>query len=141
MKRRDVLIAPLAFSMSSLGWTQQATKVWRIGFLGVRQEPALLDAFARGMSDLGYVEGKNLVIESRSAERKTERLRDLADDLVRLNVDVIVTAGTVATRAAQRATSAMPIVMGASGDPVGNGLVKSLGTPRRQYHGIFDPED
>ena len=64
------------------------------------------------MSDLGYVEGKNLLIESRSAEGKIERLAGLADDLVRLKVDVIVTAGTVATGAAQRATDTIPIVMG-----------------------------
>lgn len=88
------------------------------------------------MKDLGYIEGKNLLIESRSAEGRTERLAGLADDLVRLNMDAILTAGTVATGAAQKATSTIPIVMGASADPVGNGFVRSLAQPGGNITGL-----
>ena len=110
MQRRDLVFAPLALGMSAVVWGQAAGKVWRVGFLGVRQEPALQAAFVRGMRELGYTEGKNLLIEARSAEGKTEQLAGLADELVRLGVDAIVTAGTVATGAAQRATTTIPIV-------------------------------
>lgn len=137
MNRRDMVVASLAVGcMPISAWTQQPGKVWRIGFLAVRQEPALLGAFATGMKDLGYVEGKNLQIEARSAEGKTERLAGLADELVRLNVDAVVTAGTLATAAIQKATSTVPIVMGASADPVGNGFVRSLADPAGNITGM-----
>ena len=110
----------------------------RIGFLGVRKEPELQGVFVRGMSDLGYVDGRNLLIESRSAEGRVERLPGLADDLVRLRVDVIVTAGRVATGAAQKATDTIPIVMGSSVDPVGYGFVKSLAHPGGNITGLSD---
>ena len=138
--RREFLVAlgagALAFGAPLDAFGQQQGKVWRIGFLAVRQEPDLQAALARGMSGLGYVEGKNLLIESRSADGKTERLPGLADDLLRLNVDVIVTAGTVATSAARKATDTTPIVMGGSADPVGNGFVKSLAHPGGNITGL-----
>ncbi len=81
------------------------------------------------MRELGYVEGKNLVIEWRFAEGKAERLPGLAADLLRLKVDVFVTQGSPAASAAQKATATIPIVMGSAGDPVGGGLVKSLARP------------
>ncbi len=136
MKRRPLLVAPLALAFSRPGWGQPAIKVWRVGFLSVRQEPELQAAFVRGMRELGYSEGKNLLIESRSAEGKTERMAGLAADLARLGVDAIVTAGTVATSAARGATSTIPIVMGASADPVGNGFVKSLAHPGGNITGM-----
>ncbi len=138
--RREFLVAfgagALALAAPPGALSQQQAKVWRIGFLSVRQEPDMQAAFARGMSDLGYIEGKNLLIESRSADGKTERLAALVNDLVRLKVDVIVTAGTVATGAAQRATDTIPIVMGASADPIGNGFVKSLAHPGGNITGL-----
>jgi len=138
--RREFLVAlgagALAFGAPPRAFSQPLGKVWRIGFLAVRQEPDLQAAFARGMSDLGYVDGKNFLIESRSAEGKVDRLPGLADDLVRLKVDVIVTAGTVATGAARRATDTIPIVMGSSADPIGNGFVKSLARPGGNITGL-----
>jgi putative ABC transport system substrate-binding protein len=88
------------------------------------------------MRELGYVVGKNLVIEWRSAEGKSERLPGLAAELVRLKIDVLATAGTPATVAAQKATSAIPIVMINAGDPVGSGLVKSLARPAGNSTGL-----
>ncbi len=93
-------------------------------------------AFARGLSELGYVEGRNLLIESRSADGKVERLPGLADDLVRVKVDVIVTAGTVATGVARKATATIPIVMASSADPIGSGFVKSLAHPGGNVTGL-----
>ena len=88
------------------------------------------------MRELGYVEGKNLVIEWRFADNEVERLSDLAAEFVRLKVDVIVAAGSVATSAAQKATATIPIVMGSSGDPVGSGFVNSLARPGGNITGI-----
>ena len=138
--RREFLIVlgacALALGAPSDAFGQQQGKVWRIGFLAVRQEPDLQAAFAQGMRDFGYVDGRNLLIEARSADGKAERLRALADDLVRLNVDVILTAGTIATGAARKATDTIPIVMGSSADPVGNGFVTSLAHPGGNITGL-----
>lgn len=128
----------LAIGAPPCAFSQQQGNVWRIGFLGVRNEPEWQGVFVQGMSDLGYVDGKNLLIESRSAEGKVEGLPGLADDLVRLKVDVIVTAGRVATGAAQKATDTIPIVMGNSTDPVGYGFVKSLAHPGGNITGLSD---
>jgi putative ABC transport system substrate-binding protein len=103
------LAAPLA------SCAQQAGKVWRVGFLTIRRiqahDPGYHDGFARGLRDLGYVEGKNLVIEWRSAEGDDARLPTLAAELVQKNVDVLVAIGTLAARAGQKATSTIPIVI------------------------------
>jgi len=134
--RRQALVAlgvsALAAPFGS--FAQLQNKIWRIGFLSVRDLPTYLDAdayggFLRGMRELGYVEGKNLVIEWRSPEGKAERLPDLAAELVRLKVDVLITSGTPASLAAQRATTTIPVVMVSVGDPVRSGLVKSLARP------------
>jgi putative ABC transport system substrate-binding protein len=94
------------------------------------------DAFELAMRKHGYVLGKNLVIECRWADGKFERLVDLATDLVRANVDVIVTGVNPGVVAAKQATSTIPIVMTTGNDPVGSGLVESLGRPGRQYYRI-----
>ena len=129
------LVAPLA------SFAQQQGKVWRVGFLSLRRRPDSLDsdthgAFSNGMRELGYVEGKNLVIELRFADNKYERLPDLAAELVRLKVDVIVTAGPAVTSAVQKATTTIPIVFGGANDPVGSGFVKSLARPGGNITGL-----
>jgi putative ABC transport system substrate-binding protein len=135
----SVLAAPLS------SFAQQKGKVWRIGFLGSATASGTaprVDALRAGLRDLGYVEGKNLVIEFRSAEEKYERLSDLAAELVRLKVDIIVTAGTAGILAAKSATTTIPIVMAQSADPVALGLVASLARPGGNVTGMasFGPE-
>ena len=97
---------------------------------------ARIEAFRQGLRELGYVEGKNIVIEWRSAEGKLDRLPALAAELVRLKVDVIVTAGATSTRAAKEATATIPIVMTQDPDPVGNGFVASLARPGGNITGL-----
>jgi len=115
-------------------FAQQQGKVWRVGFLAQRHLDFVdsdfsYGPFRQGMRELGYVEGKNLVMEWRSAEGKSELLPGLAAELVRLNVDALAASGTPATVAAQKATTTIPIIMIAVADPVANGLVKSLARP------------
>ena len=141
--RRQVLIALglSAFAVPLASFAQQQGKIWRVGFLALRHVD-FIDAdyyygpFRQGMRELGYVEGRNLVIEWRSAEGKAERLPDLAAQLVQGKVDVIVTAGTAATSAAQKATSTLPIVMATTADPVGSGFVKGLARPGTNITGL-----
>ncbi len=118
---------------------QQAAKVPRIGFLSTPSPPAIAartEAFRQGLRELGYVEGKNIVIEWRSAEGKADRLPALTAELVRLKVDVIVTSGPSTTRAASEATKTIPIVMAQDSDPVGNGFVASLARPGGNITGL-----
>jgi putative ABC transport system substrate-binding protein len=107
---------------------QAAGKVWRVGILG-NENSAPWEAFRRGLRDLGYVGGRNLTMESRWSEGRTERLPALAIELVQLRVDVIVASGTQAVRAAKQATSTIPIVMAVSAHPDKIGLVESLARP------------
>lgn len=134
--RREVLIAlgasALAAPLACLA--QQQGKVWRIGFMhqGTRPESLeshFLGAFPQGMRELGYVEGKNLVIEWRFADGKTERMPGFAAEFVQLKVDAIVAVDTVGISAAQEATATIPIIMNGVSDPVGNGFVQSLAHP------------
>src|SRR6266498_2742767 len=114
-------------------------KVPRIGFLSTAALASLssqLDAFRQGLRELGYVEEKNIAIEYRSAEGKIDRLPDLAAELVRLKVDCIVTAGETPTRAAEQATTTIPIIMTTVGDPVGLGFVASLARPGGNITGL-----
>jgi putative ABC transport system substrate-binding protein len=132
-------LGTLAVPLAS--FAQQQGKVWRVGFLALRHvdfadTDYYYGPFRQGMRELGYVEGRNLVIEWRSAEGKAERLQDLAAELVQGKVDVIVTAGSAATSAAQKTTSTLPIVMGATADPVGSGFVKSLSRPGTNMTGL-----
>jgi putative ABC transport system substrate-binding protein len=116
---------------------QQPTKVPRIGFLAAISPAAIsarIEAFRQGLNELGYIEGKNIVIEWRSAE--ADRVPGLAAELVRLKVDVIVTAGPLSTRPAQGATKTIPIVMAQDDDPVGNGFVASLARPGGNITGL-----
>src|SRR5947208_12751227 len=130
----SLLAAPLATE------AQPAGKVHRIGWLSPgfprpdRDPP--VDAFREGLRELGYVEGQNLVIEYRGAEGQDARLPDLAAELIRLQVEVIVAVGTQATRPSQQATRTIPIVMTGTNDPVGQGLVASLAHPGGNTTGL-----
>ena len=116
---------------------QQQKKTPRIGYLaGNLTVTSRLDAFRQGLRQLGYAEGKDIVIISRSADGKVDRLNELAADLVRLKVDVIVTRGRTPTRAAKAATATIPIVMTQDADPVGNGFVASLAHPGGNITGL-----
>jgi putative ABC transport system substrate-binding protein len=148
MKKRITLptlcVMLLAFSMSPVQ-AQQPAKVPRISYLmGSTPEvqSARTDALRQGLRELGYVEGKNIIIEWRSAEGKLDSLPALAAELVRLKVDVIVSSGPSPTRAAKEATSTIPIVMTQDDDPIGSGFVASLARPGGNITGLatFAPE-
>ena len=128
-----VLWAPLAVE------AQPPDKVYRIGVLE-RTSPTVnvanLESFRQGLRALGYVEGKNLVIEYRSAEGRDERFADLAAELVRLKVDLILTRGTPAALAAKHATPVIPVVITGVGDPVGQGIITSLAHPGGNITGL-----
>jgi putative ABC transport system substrate-binding protein len=131
-----VLAAPLAVE------AQQGQRVWRIGYLGdgfaASRTPINLDPFRDALSDLGYVEGRNLVIEARWSDGDNERLATLANDLVRRQVDVIVTHGLPASRAAKKATRSIPIVVAVISDIVDTGIVESLARPGGNVTGMTD---
>ena len=114
----------------------------RLAIASRSSESARIEVFRQGLRELGYVEGKNIVIEWRFAERKLDRLPAHAAEAVRLKVDVIVTAGSASTRAAKAATSTIPIVMSNDNDPVGDGFVASLARPGGNITGLsnFAPE-
>ncbi|MBI4635383.1 MAG: ABC transporter substrate-binding protein [Candidatus Rokubacteria bacterium] len=143
IERQAVLIVTLTVMLLALpvaAETEQAGKMYRIGFLG-RESPTpevahLLDAFRGGLRELGYVEHQNVRIEWRWAEGRADRLPGLADELVRLAVDVIATQGVPETRAAKQATRNIPIVMVYVGDPLGSGLVGSLAHPDGNVTGL-----
>jgi ABC-type uncharacterized transport system substrate-binding protein len=133
------LLATVFLTTALPAMAQQTTKIPRIGYLtagSLSAQSARIKAFRQGLSELGYVEGKNIVIEWRSAERKLDRLPALAAELVRLRVDVIVTAGPIPTRSAKEATVTLPIVMTQDTDPVGNGFVASLARPGGNITGL-----
>ena len=133
--RRKIIIAMGAGALAPVASFAQAPgKIWRIGFLAQRHVELnnadfIYGPFTQGLRELGYVTGKNLLIEWRSAEGKDERLPELAAELVRLKIDVLVTAGTPPALAAQKATATIPIVAINMADPTGSGLVKSLARP------------
>jgi len=115
---------------------EQATKVFHIVFLQPDAPDFLFDAFREGLRDLGYIEGKNIVIEPRWASGHYDEVPALADELVRMNVDVIVTSATRGVMAGKRATNTIPIVIAASSDPVASGVVASLAHPGGNITGL-----
>ncbi len=132
------LLTAFFLATISLAEAQQQGKVPRIGYLSAvspSAESSRLDAFRQGLRDLGYVDGKNIVIESRFAEGKLDRFPDLAAELVRLKVDVIVTGGSPGTHAAQQATRTIPLVMTLVGDPVPR-FAASLAKPGGNITGL-----
>ena len=126
---------------------QQRSKIPRIGFLDPLSRSSPMDmgwveAFRSGLHDLGYVEGKNIIIEYRWSEGKYDRLPGLTAELAHLGIDVLVTYGTPATRAAKQATTSVPMVMAISGDAIATGLIISLNRPGGNITGstFFNPE-
>jgi putative tryptophan/tyrosine transport system substrate-binding protein len=131
-KIRVLTLCAMLFALCCSVDAQQTSKVPRIGFVDDSTASSItvrLEAFLQELSKLGWIEGKNVAIEYRFAEQKNERLPELAADLVRLKVDLIVVSGTPAALAAKSATTTIPIVMTNAGDPVGAGLVASLARP------------
>ena len=132
-------LGAMLFALCMPAEAQQPTKIPRIGYLSGSSpstSPARRKAFQQGLRELGYVEGKNIIIEWRFAEEKFDRLPALAAELVRLKVDIIVTAGPQATRPAKQATSTIPIVMAQDPDPIGDGFVASLARPGGNITGL-----
>ncbi|MBI3029723.1 MAG: ABC transporter substrate-binding protein [Candidatus Rokubacteria bacterium] len=127
-----ILVAPLAAG------AQPAGKVYRIGFLwdSPAAFPDAIEAFRQGLRDLGYVEGRNIVIEFRWAEGKPERMRELAEELVRLKVDVIMAPSSIYTAAVKRATATIPIIFMSHADPLRTGHVASLARPGANITGL-----
>ena len=135
----SLLVGFLVLALCSFAQAQQSGRVPRIGFLIASSASAMsprLDAFQQGLLELGYLEGKNIVIERRHADGKSDHLPALAAELVSLKVDVIVTSGPTATRPAKGATSTIPIVMTFDDDPVGSGFVASLARPGGNITGL-----
>jgi putative ABC transport system substrate-binding protein len=140
VRRRDFITI---LSGAGVAWplvarAQQPTKIARIGFLATSSPETMItsNAFRQGLRELGYVEGTNILVEYRTADGKIERFPELLSELIRLNVDVIVAPNTPAARAAQLATTTIPIVVQVMGDPVGDGLVSSLPRPGGNITGL-----
>jgi putative ABC transport system substrate-binding protein len=141
MIARLLICVLLAFLLPGDAQAQQQPRIARIGFLSAVSASTItivgrMEAFRQGLRELGYVEGKNILIDYRYADGKQDRLRELATDLVRLKVDVIVSGGPTATRPAKEATTTIPIVMGFDNDPVGSGFVTSLARPGKNITGL-----
>ena len=142
MKRREFIV--LIGGVAAAPWplaahAQEPARIRRIGFLGnstAALEANLVEPFREGLRELGYVEGRNIVIEYRWAEGDYERLPALVAELIAAKVDVIVTAGTPATLAVKKATTSVPLVMVAVGDPIGTGIVPSLARPGGNITGL-----
>jgi ABC-type uncharacterized transport system substrate-binding protein len=141
MKKKITVVAlsAMLFALCGSVDAQQTGKVFRIGLLDpstASGSAVLWKAFRQELSKLGWIEGKNIAIEYRFADQKIDRLPDLAADLLRLKVDVILTGGARATRSAKEATATIPIVMAQDPDPVGSGFVASLARPGNNVTGL-----
>jgi putative tryptophan/tyrosine transport system substrate-binding protein len=127
------LLFPLGFSAIA---QQQAAKVWHIGYLAGAKNDTLEEPFRQGLRDLGYIEGKNILIEYRYYEGKLDRVSGVVAELVQLKVDVLVSSNLPTIRAAKQATKTIPIVMVTLSDPVAAGLVESLACPGGNITGL-----
>jgi len=142
MRRREFITLIGGAAAPLLLWplaarAQLVEKIYTVGILSAAEvTPTLNTAFVDALRELGWIEGKNVVFERRYAENRLERLPELAADLVRLKVDVIAASGTVAPLTAKQATTTIPIVMTAAGDPLGSGLVASLARPGGNVTGM-----
>jgi putative ABC transport system substrate-binding protein len=138
-KLLSILLLVAALDVGALAQAQQPAKIPRIGFYLDANPSAVaarVEGFRQGLRDLGYIEGKNILIEWRSAEGNAERRAEIVADLVRQKVDLIVSPGPTGTRALKEATSTIPIVMGQDTDPVGSGFVASLARPGGNITGL-----
>ena len=139
LKWLGLSVTAFVLMVAAVAQAQQPTKVPRIGYLSgstLSAQATRTEAFRQGLRGLGYVEGKNIVIEWRYAEGKLNRLGELAAELVRLKVDIIVTGGAEGTRAAKKATTTIPILMTQDSDPVGTGFIASLARPGGNITGL-----
>jgi len=143
MRRREfiTLLGGTAATWPVVTRAEEPGKVWRIGWLAGNYVPSLPAALAEGMRELGYVQGKDFVIEWKSVESNYDRIPEVAAELVRLKVDVIVTALSAALPTLHRVIATTPIVMAYSTDPVGNGLVASLERPGGNMTGLTSSSD
>jgi putative tryptophan/tyrosine transport system substrate-binding protein len=135
----SILFAVMLLAVAVIADAQQTRKIPRIGFLNATSPSAISDrieSFRQGLRELGYVEGKNIVVEYRHAEGKQDRLKELADELVRLRVQVIVAGGTTSAQAAKSATKTIPIVITNVSDPVALGFAVSLSRPGGNVTGL-----
>ena len=138
-KALALLVASVALVFAHLADAQQPKKIPRLGFLvggSLSSSTQNIEAFRQGLRELGYVEDQNIVIDYRFAEGKLDQLPELAAELLRLRVDVIVTAGSNPARAAQKATTTIPIVMANAADPIADGFVASLARPGGNMTGL-----
>ena len=146
MRRREFIgLVGGAVAWPRAAWAQQTDKVYRIGYLGLvpaAAQASRMSAFREGLAALGYVEGRNIVIEERRVEGSYDQLAALAAQLIELKVDVIVTHSTPGVLAAKRATTTVPIVAASTGDAVASGLVASIARPGGNVTGMtfFNPE-
>ena len=145
IKRREfmTMLAGATAAWPLAARAQQPGKIYRIGFLA--NDPAIPaqpagQAFLEGLRQSGFIEGKNIIIERRFSEGRTDRYAELVAELVRLNVDVLVTSSDPATQAAKRATTKIPIVMMNVSDPVGQGIVASLAHPGGNTTGVIQDD-
>ena len=139
MLRSAAGLALLVFALlvpSSAADAQQPTKISRIGYISAGVPRSTSEGFRQGLRDLGFVEGQNIIVEWRFAERKVDRLPELMADLIRLPVKIIVTDGTQVTRLAKKMTKTIPIVMTLDGDPIGSGNIASLARPGGNVTGM-----
>jgi ABC-type uncharacterized transport system substrate-binding protein len=135
----SILVAVVLLALGTTAEAQQPKKVPRIGFLSSLAPSSIsarTEAFRQGLVELGYVDGKSIIIEWRYAEGNADRLKELAAELVRLKVDVIVTGGPAVNRPAKEATATIPIVLAFDNDPVGNGFAASLARPGGNITGL-----
>src|SRR5215469_9765035 len=142
MKRaavRSIAVAVMLLAMAVIAEAQQAKKFTTVGFVALSSRSTLsprIEGLRQGLHDLGYVEGKNIIIEYRFADEKFDRLPELVAELVRLKVDVLISGGDIVTRLLKKATSTIPIVMPYDNDPVGSGFVASLSRPGGNITGL-----
>ena len=146
MNRRDVVIAPLALGVPTLGWAQIPGRVYGVGYFGYTATNTPADdrvwgALVQRLRELGFAEGANLVIEQRFAEGRNERYAEFAAEMVKLKADVVVATSGAAARAVMKTSTTLPIVTTAVPDPVRSGLVASLARPGGQLTGISNLAD
>src|SRR5690242_10224713 len=132
----SIIVSAMLFALCRSGEAQQQERIARIGYLSATSPQPRDEAFRQGLHDLGYLEGKNIVIDWRFAEGKLNQVPRNAAELVRLKSDVIVTTGPTDTRAAKAATKTIPIIMAQDSDPVENGFVTSLAHPGGNITGL-----